>query len=87
MAPALQTWDKKRLLAEMERTERELVDLLALPDIDARTVVVPWREEPLPALKLLEGLNDHEILHTGWNLALIDHLHMERYPALTRLWG
>jgi hypothetical protein len=87
MVPALATWDKKRLLAEMERTERELVELLLLPDIDERIVRVPWREEPLPALRLLEGLNDHEILHTGWNLALMDHLQMERYPALSRLWG
>jgi hypothetical protein len=87
LVPALATWDKKRLLAEMERTERELLDLLSLPDIDERSVRVPWREEPLPALRLLEGLNDHEILHTGWNLALMDHLQMERYPALSRLWG
>jgi uncharacterized damage-inducible protein DinB len=87
MAPALQTWGKRRLLAEMERTEAELIELLSLPDIDDRCVRVPWRDEPLPALRLLEGLNDHEILHTGWNLALMDHLQIERYPALTRLWG
>jgi hypothetical protein len=87
MAPALATWGKRRLLAEMERTERELVELLSLPDIEARTVKVPWRDEPLPALRLLDGLNDHEILHTGWNLALMDHLQIERYPALSRLWG
>jgi hypothetical protein len=87
MVPALATWDKQRLLAEMDRTERELVDLLSLPDIDERAVRVAWREEPLPALRLLEGLNDHEILHTGWNLALMDHLQMERYPALRNLWG
>jgi hypothetical protein len=87
LAPALQTWDKKRLLAEMQRTEEELGRLLSLPDIDARTVKVPWQDEPLPALRLLDGLNDHEILHTGWNLALMDHLQIERYPALSRVWG
>ncbi len=87
LTPALATWDKRRLLAEMERTESELVDLLSLPDIDARAVKVPWRDEPLPALRLLDGLNDHEILHTGWNLALMDHLQIERYPALSKLWG
>ena len=87
MAPALQTWDKKRLLAEMQRTEAELAGLLALPDIDARVVKAPWQEEPLPALRLLDGLIDHEILHTGWNLALMDHLQIERYPALSRIWG
>jgi hypothetical protein len=87
MVPALETWDKARLLSEMERTEQELVDLLALPDIDERTVKVGWQDEPLSAVRLLHSLNDHEILHTGWNLALMDHLHIERYPALVRLWG
>jgi hypothetical protein len=87
LAPALQTWDKKRLLAEMQRTEEELAGLLSLPDIDVRVVKVPWRDDPLPALRLLDGLNDHEILHTGWNLALMDHLQIERYPALSRFWG
>jgi len=87
LAPALATWDKRRLLAEMERTERELAGLLSLPDIETRAVKVAWQEEPLPALRLLAGLNDHEILHTGWNLALMDHLQIERYPALSRLWG
>ncbi len=71
----------------MQRSEQELVDLLALPDIDARTVSVGWQDEPLPAIRLLYSLNDHEILLTGWNLALMDHLHMERYPALSRFWG
>ena len=87
MAPALSRWGKQRLLDEMQRTEQELVDLLALPDIESRGVKVGWQDAPLPALRLQHGLNDHEILHTGWNLALMDHLEMERYPALTRLWG
>jgi len=87
MVPALRRWGKRRLLEEMQRTEQELVDLLALPDIESRGVKVGWQDAPLPALRLLHGLNDHEILHTGWNLALIDHLEMERYPALRELWG
>ena len=85
MAPALSRWGKQRLLEEMQRTEQELVDLLALPDIESRSIKVGWQGEPLPALRLLHGLNDHEILHTGWNLALMDHLQMERYPVLSRL--
>ncbi|HEU0072519.1 MAG TPA: hypothetical protein VFS30_00770 [Dehalococcoidia bacterium] len=87
MAPALSRWGKQRLLDEMHKTEQELVDLLALADIDERTVKVGWQDEPIPAIRLLHSLNDHEILHTGWNLALMDHLQMERYPALSRLWG
>jgi len=85
MVPALSRWGKQRLLEEMRKTEQELVDLLALPDIDTRTVKVGWQEEPLSAIRVLDSLNDHEILHTGWNLALMDHLQMERYPALSRL--
>jgi len=87
MAPALSRWGKQRLLDEMHKTEQELVDLLALPDIDERTVKVGWQDDPMPAVRLLYSLNDHEILHTGWNLALMDHLQMERYPALANLWG
>ena len=87
MVPALSRWGKQRLLEEMRKTEQELVDLLALPDIDTRTVKVGWQEEPLSAIRVLDSLNDHEILHTGWNLALMDHLQMERYPALRELWG
>jgi uncharacterized damage-inducible protein DinB len=87
MAPALSRWGKQRLLEEMQRTEQELVDLLALPEIESRTVKVGWQDEPMPAIRLLHSLNDHEILHTGWNLALMDHLGMERYPALRELWG
>jgi uncharacterized damage-inducible protein DinB len=87
MAPALGRWGKQRLLDEMRKTEQELVDLLALPDIESRSVKVGWQEEPLSAIRVLYSLNDHEILHTGWNLALMDHLGMERYPALRALWG
>ena len=87
MTPALSRWGKQRLLEEMRKTEQELVDLLALPDIEERRVTVGWQDEPLSAIRLLYSLNDHEILHSGWNLALMDHLGMERYPALRALWG
>ena len=87
MVPALERWDKERLLDEMHKTEQELVDLLALRDIGERSVKVGWQDEPLSAIRLLYSLNDHEILHTGWNLALMDHLGIERYPALRELWG
>ena len=85
--PAWQTWDKQRLLSEMQRIEQELATLLSEPDIESRQVAVPWSREPLPALTLLRGLIDHEILHTGWNLALMDLLDIERFPALKDHWG
>jgi hypothetical protein len=87
MAPALHTWDKKRLLAELDRTEAALIELLSRADIEELRVRVPWQEEPLPALRLLESLIDHEVLHTGWNLALMDHLDIPRFPALREVWG
>ncbi len=85
MAPALLTWDKRRLLSELERSEHDLIDLLASSDIEERSVKVGWQDEPIPALQLLKGLNDHEILHAGWNQALMTRLQIERYPALSRL--
>ena len=32
-------------------------------------------------------LRDHDILHVGWNLSLMDHLDMERFPSLREYWG
>jgi uncharacterized damage-inducible protein DinB len=85
--PAWQSFDKQRLLSEMERIEGELVEVLCEPDIDTRRVRVPWSSEPMLALDMLRGLIDHEVLHTGWNLALMDHLGMDRYLALRDAWG
>lgn len=31
--------------------------------------------------------DSHEILHQGWNLAIMDHLAIERFPALQEMWG
>ncbi len=81
VVPAWQSFDKRRLLAEMARVERELFDLLARPDIESRTVCIPWSPAPMAALDLLHGLIDHEILQAGANRALTDDLGSERYPA------
>jgi len=87
MPPALGRYGKRRLLEELDRTESQLLELLSRPDIEDLTVRVPWQARPVPALAVLDGLADHEVLHTGWNLALMDHLGMERFPALRRVWG
>ena len=40
-----------------------------------------------PAGDAIFLLRDHDILHVGWNLALMDHLNMERFPSLREHWG
>jgi uncharacterized damage-inducible protein DinB len=75
IAPAaLDSFDKQRLLAELDRVDRELAELLSEPDIESRRVSVAWSSQPVPALSLLERLLVHEVQHTGWNLALMRHL-------------
>jgi hypothetical protein len=77
MAPALQTYDKKRLLMEWERVEQELVQVLGDPEIETRQVRVSWSDEPMRALDVLEGLLNHEMLAAVWNRALMRQLGME----------
>ena len=38
-------------------------------------------------IDLLFFLRDHEILHIGWNLAVMDYLDLPRYPSLIQYWG
>jgi hypothetical protein len=39
------------------------------------------------AVDMLWGLDSHEILHQGWNLALMDHLKIESFAELKAMWG
>ncbi len=66
-------WTKNLLLTKLKETDKELQQLLA----DSNFHFPPW----------LWGLNNHEILHTGWNLALMDHLEISRFPRLKKMWG
>lgn len=75
------------LLKKLGETEKELIEVLGDPKISNKKVQVPWSKEPIPAIDSLWGLDSHEVLHTGWNLALMDHLNIERFPALKRIWG
>jgi len=75
------------LIAEMERIDRELFEYLAANDFDKDAVIVtPWGEQ-WNCLDILSGLRDHDILHIGWNLALMDFLNMPRYASLANYWG
>jgi uncharacterized damage-inducible protein DinB len=78
---ALTSFDKTRLLIELERVEHELLDVLSYADIETRQVDVPWSAEPIDALTLLERLNTHEVLHTSWNLELMQQLRIGREPS------
>jgi hypothetical protein len=82
-----QKLSKDELLTKLEESEKELVEILSDTEIDTKKVKVPWSQEPIPAVSSLWGLDSHEILHTGWNLAIMDHLDIERFPVLQEMWG
>lgn len=78
---------KDRLLAELERIEREMYDWLSGDAFDAgRRVKVFWGSE-MDAIDVLYFLRDHDILHVGWNLAVMDHLNVPRFESLIGYWG
>jgi len=78
---------KEQLLAEMERIEAETLAHLTAAGFDpAAAVDVPWGGK-MGALNVLYFLHEHDILHIGWNLALMDHLNIPRYASLTQYWG
>lgn len=82
-----QHMSKEELIRELESTDKELLNLLTTPGIKRKKIKVPWSQEPVPVLECLYALDSHEILHTGWNLALMDHLNIERFPLLKSVSG
>lgn len=78
---------KKQLLEKLSETEKELVEILSEPNIGEKMVKVKWSEQPILATSCIWSLNNHEILHQGWNLAVMDHLNIPRYPSLQAMWG
>jgi len=78
---------RDELLAKLEESEKELIEVLSDSGIGNKKVKVPWSQEAIPAVSSLWGLDSHEILHAGWNLAIMDHLGIERFPALQQMWG
>ena len=78
---------KAQLLAEMERIDEEMFTYLTGEAFDSNsTVDVPWGGE-MNAVDVLFFLKDHDILHIGWNLALMDHLNVPRFESLIQYWG
>lgn len=78
---------KEELLAELEKADKELVELLANKDNLKKKIIVPWSKKGISVVDMLWALDSHETLHTGWNIAIMDHLNMERFPALKKMWG
>ena len=78
---------KDQLLAEWERIDLEMFNYLTSADFDSgKPVEVPWGGA-MNAVDVLFFLRDHDILHIGWNLAVMDHLNVPRYPTLIQYWG
>lgn len=87
MTVDMRAWSKKKLIQELEKTTSEVASLLSEEETPRRMVRVPWAKDLVAAVTFLWGLDSHEILHTGWNLALMDHLGIARFPALKAMWG
>ena len=84
---AQSTLSKEQLLAEMERIEQEMYVYLNADDLDSsRSIDVFWGGQ-MNGVDVLYFLRDHEVLHTGWNLAIMDHLNMPRFESLIQYWG
>lgn len=78
---------KAQLLAEMERIDQEMYAFLTAETFDSScTVEVPWGGR-MNAIDTLFFLRDHDILHIGWNLAVMDHLNVPRFASLIQYWG
>lgn len=78
---------KNELLSELKKADQELIDILADDKKCKEKVQAPWSKKPIDVIDMLWALDQHEVLHTGWNIAVMDHLGMERFPALKKMWG
>lgn len=86
-AQQLKTLSKQQLLEKMDALDQQLIKMLSKEELCIKKLKVPWSNNPIPAVTMLWSLDSHEILHTGWILALMDHLSIERFPALKAMWG
>lgn len=78
---------KEQLLAEMERIDTEMLAYLTDGTFDSDTRVAVFWGGDMNAVDVLYFLRDHDILHIGWNLALMDHLSIPRFESLIQYWG
>jgi uncharacterized damage-inducible protein DinB len=83
----LKVQTKAELLTELKKADQELIQILSNKENCNKKIKVPWSKEPIFAVDMLWALDQHEVLHTGWNLAIMDHLGIERFPSLKKMWG
>jgi uncharacterized damage-inducible protein DinB len=85
-AERYQAVSKQQLLDELAAVDEEIYRYATSAEFDAAgRIETSWGDET--ALSVLHLVRDHDILHAGWNLALMDHLGLERYQSLTDIWG
>lgn len=78
---------KEQLLAEWEHIDSDMFTYLTSEIFDSQDQIdVPWGGK-MNAVDLLFFLRDHDILHIGWNLAVMDHLNVRRFESLIQYWG
>lgn len=78
---------KNQLLAEMERIDQEMWAYLTTETFDSQNQVEVFWGGTMNPVDVLFFLRDHDILHIGWNLALMDHLNVPRFESLIQYWG
>lgn len=84
--PLHATMRKPDLMHGWEQVEQAMFDTLTADTFNAtQPITVPWGESA--PVDLLFFLRDHDILHIGWNLAVMDYLDLPRYASLTAYWG
>jgi len=83
----LNNLSKSDLLEKLKEVDEKLVKILSDENIGNKKVKTPWSKNPISAVSSLWGLDSHEVLHTGWNLAVMDHLNIKRFDSLKNIWG
>ena len=78
---------KQELLEEWERIEQAMLEYLTDEHFDGNALVKTLWGEDWTRVETLYLIRDHDILHVGWNLALMDHLGMGRFSSLREYWG
>jgi len=85
--PDLKSAVKEELLTELDLLDNKLCNILSNQKMLNKRVQVRWSKTPVPVIRMLWGLNDHEVLHNGLNIAFMDVLGIARFPKLKATWG
>lgn len=85
--PSLKSRSKDQLLSKLKKADKELMSLLRKESNLRKRIVVPWNKDGIGTIQMLWAMDSHEILHTGWNIALMDHLNIPRFEKLKKTWG